>query len=209
MSPAFPVVAAVVTAVCAWPGSSVIYRRYCPQRAPVGPTSAAVLMTTFGAAGRLHPDLVACAGCWLILIGVPLAVVDATLRRLPDPLTALAFGGTLALLVAAAADTGGWRQLGSSCEGAAAVGAFFAILALARPGSAGLGDAKLGLSVGALAGWAGWGALLAAMFAAFALAACYGLVLMARRQVRMREASIPFGPFLLAGCIAAALVAGG
>lgn len=209
MSLAFPSVAAVVTAGCGWPASRVIYRRYGLQRAPIGATCAALLVMAFGVAGRLHPGLVACAGCWLILIGVPLGVVDAKLRRLPDPLTALAFAGTASLLLAAGADTGAWPQLAASGEGAAAAGAFFTALALARPGSAGLGDAKLALSLGALAGWDGWSALLAAMFAAFALACCYGMLLVARQRVRLREASIPFGPFLLAGCIAVALIAGG
>jgi leader peptidase (prepilin peptidase) / N-methyltransferase len=204
-------VTAVVTAAFGWPASSVIYRRYCAPQPSIGPGWTALLVAALalGAADRLHPDLVGCAACWLMLIGVPLVVVDSTVRRLPDPLTALAFAGTLALLLAAAADTGSWRQLAWSCEGAAAVGAFFAVLAVARPGSAGLGDAKLGLSVGALAGWGGWGVLLAAMFAAFALAACYGAVLIVRRRGRLRHTSIPFGPFLLAGCIAAVLIAGG
>ena len=39
---------------------------------------------------------------WLALLAVPLALVDVAVRRLPDPLTAAAFAGTLALLAVAA-----------------------------------------------------------------------------------------------------------
>jgi leader peptidase (prepilin peptidase)/N-methyltransferase len=87
------------------------------------------------------------------------------------------------------------------------VAGFFVLLALARPGSAGLGDAKLGLSTGALAGWFGWGILLASVFAAFLLAAACGLALIAARRATLRAGSLPFGPFMLAGCLAAVLLA--
>jgi leader peptidase (prepilin peptidase) / N-methyltransferase len=162
----------------------------------------------FGAVVRLHPALVACAACWLVLAGSPAAVIDARVRRLPDPLTLGAFAGTLVLLSAAAATTGNWPALARAAEGAAAVAAFFLLLALSKAGSAGLGDAKLGLSAGALAAWSGWGALLLAIFAAFVLAACYGLWLIMTGRASVRGGSIPFGPFLLAGCMAAVLVAG-
>lgn len=89
------------------------------------------------------------------------------------------------------------------------VAAFFLVLAMVRPGSAGLGDAKLGLSVGALAAWLGWGVLLAVMLAGFLLAACYGIGLLAVRRTSLRDGSLPFGPFMLAGCFVVVLLAGG
>jgi leader peptidase (prepilin peptidase) / N-methyltransferase len=60
--------------------------------------------------------------------------------------------------------------------------------------------------VAALTGWLGWGVLGSAVFAGFALAACYGLVLVAVQRGSLRN-SVPFGPFLVAGCIGAALLA--
>lgn len=47
-----------------------------------------------------------------------------------------------------------WHRLELPPAGAAIVASSFALLALLRPGSAGLGDAKLGLSTGAVAAWA-------------------------------------------------------
>jgi leader peptidase (prepilin peptidase)/N-methyltransferase len=164
---------------------------------------------TFGVCLRLHPALVAAAGSWLTLCGVPLAFVDARVRRLPDVLTLTCCGGLAVLLTAAAGLDDRWASLLRAGIGAVAVAGMFLLLALARPGSAGLGDAKLGLSTGALAGWFGWGVLLQSVFAAFLLAAAVGLVLIAARRATLRAGSLPFGPFLLAGCLAAVLLAGG
>jgi leader peptidase (prepilin peptidase) / N-methyltransferase len=174
------------------------------------PSSAAVLLTSlvlaalaFGIAARLHPATVAGAGCWVAACGVPMAIIDVRQRRLPDALTGACFAGTAALLTAAAAASADWPALGRAGLGALAVAASFALLALARPGSAGLGDAKLGLSTGALAAWFGWAVLLSAVFAAFIGAACYGGWLVASGRASFRSGSVPFGPFLLAGCLLA------
>jgi leader peptidase (prepilin peptidase) / N-methyltransferase len=187
-------------------------RAACRQcRAAIGP---AVLMTAVpmavlagAAAALVRPYPVACAACWLALCAVPLAAIDAAARRLPDPLTGAAFAGTTAFLLAAAALDGRWADLARSGAGALAVAGLFALLALARPGSAGLGDAKLGLSVGALAGWFGWGTLALALLGGFVLAGGFGLWLLASGRAGIRG-SIAFGPFLLAGCFAAVLLAG-
>ena len=71
-----------------------------------------------------------------------------------------------------------------------------------------LARAKLGLSTGALAGWFGWGVLLTSLVAAFTLAASYGVWLVATGRAALRGTSLPFGPFLLAGCLAVVLLAG-
>jgi leader peptidase (prepilin peptidase)/N-methyltransferase len=138
---------------------------------------------------------------------VPLAAIDIAVRRLPDVLTGAAFGGTFAFLLAASAAGDRWPDLARSGAGGLAVGGLFALLALARPGSAGLGDAKLGLSVGALAGWLGWPVLVLAVLAGFLLAALYGLGLLASGRASLRS-TVAYGPFLLAGCFAAVLLAG-
>ena len=70
----------------------------------------------------------------------------------------------------------------------------------------GLGDAKLAASVaasvGAALGWISWQALLTGTFAAFALAAVYGGVLLARHRAT-RSSHLPLGPFILIGALAA------
>jgi leader peptidase (prepilin peptidase)/N-methyltransferase len=177
-------------------------------REPARPGVAAVILISavlaalaFGVAVRLHPALVAAAGCWLVACGVPLAIIDVRIRRLPDVLTGACLVGMAVLLTVAAGMAGDWTQLARAAGGALAIAASFTVLAVARPGSAGLGDAKLGLSTGLMAAWFGWPTLLWAVFAAFALAACYGVGLIAAGRASVRGSSLPFGPFLLAGCL--------
>jgi prepilin signal peptidase PulO-like enzyme (type II secretory pathway) len=47
---------------------------------------------------------------------------------------------------------------------------------------------------------------VAALFAAFVLAAGYGIWLVASGRVSFHGGSMPFGPFLLAGCLLAVTV---
>jgi leader peptidase (prepilin peptidase) / N-methyltransferase len=204
VSVALPVGAAVLAAGCAWPASRVV--TVYTQRT-IAPLRLAVLMAALaGAAGTwVHPWLVGCAACWLAIVSVPLAIVDVLARRLPDRLTAAAFAGIAAFLVAAAATEAGWHPLARAGAGAAGLAVVFVLLAIARPGSAGLGDAKLGLSIGALAAWFGWAVLVGALLICFLLAAGYAAWLLGVRRAGI-GATIAFGPFLLAGCLAAILV---
>lgn len=200
-----PASAAVIAACCGLPASRAV--RAYTQRT-IGPLLLAAPMAVLAglAAWLAHPVLVACAVAWLAVCAVPLAVIDSLAFRLPDPLTMAALGGIAAFAVAAAAASGNWPELGRSAAGAAALGGLFLALALARPGSAGLGDAKLSLSLGALSAWLGWTVLLSALIAAFVLAACYGLWLIASKGATL-HARLPFGPFLLAGTLAAVVAA--
>jgi leader peptidase (prepilin peptidase) / N-methyltransferase len=201
-----PAGAAVFAACCGWPASRIV--RGYTQRTIAPPVLAVPLMILAFAAGALvHPVLVACAAAWLAVCAVPLTVIDAAESRLPDPLTMAALGGTATFLLCAAGFDGTWPQLSRSAAGAAALAGLFLVLAIARPGSAGLGDAKLSLSLGALATWPGWNVLLGAVLAAFLLGACYGSYLLATRHATLRT-RLPFGPFLLAGTLLAVLVAG-
>lgn len=221
----FPVAAAVVAAACGWPASALVVAFGPPGRASPGDDSVAtragaapnwharpvaVFVTSlvlaglaFGIAIRLHPAAAAAAGCWLAACGVPMAVIDIRQRRLPDALTGACLAGMAACLTGAAAASSDRPTLGRASLGALVVGGFFTLLALARPGSAGLGDAKLGLSTGALTAWFGWPVLLTALFAAFVLAAGYGIWLIGSGRATFRGGSVPFGPFLLAGCLLA------
>lgn len=157
-------------------------------------------------AASTSPALVVVALCWLGACAVPLALIDARTHRLPDALTGAAYAGTLALLTAAAAAGGHWAQLGRAAAGGAVLAACFLTLALARPGSVGLGDVKLSASAGTAMAWFGWRVLLAGTAAGLLLAAAFGLALLAVRRATLRQ-QIPFGPFLLAGALAAAIAA--
>jgi leader peptidase (prepilin peptidase) / N-methyltransferase len=201
-----PAGAAVIAACCGWPASHIV--RGYTQRTIAPPVLALPMVILAFAAGALvHPVLVACAAAWLAVCAVPLTVIDAAEFRLPDPLTMAALGGTAAFLIGAVGVGGTWPQLARSAAGAAALAGLFLLLAIARPGSAGLGDAKLSLSLGALVAWAGWDVLLGALLAAFLLGACYGGWLLAARHATLRT-RLPFGPFLLAGALIAVLLAG-
>jgi leader peptidase (prepilin peptidase) / N-methyltransferase len=228
----FPMAAALVAAVCGWPACELVVALGPPRAAPVAGAAdagagtgagfsrsarragpAAILLASltlaalaFGIAVRVHPAAVAVAGCWLAACGLPMAIIDVRYRRLPNALTGTCLAGTAALLIVAAASSGTWWAVGRAGLGALAVAALFVLLAVAKPGSAGLGDAKLGLSTGALAAWLGWAVLVWAVFAAFVLASFFAIWLIASGRASLRGSSMPFGPFLLAGCLLAVAV---
>jgi leader peptidase (prepilin peptidase) / N-methyltransferase len=182
----------------------------CPRcRARIGPPPLAVELTTaimFGVLGNeVHPVLVLAAACWLAACCVPLAWIDAAVRRLPDALTAPAYAGTIAALLAAAGVSGHWHSLIRAVLGGLALGGFYLALAIISPSGIGLGDVKLAASVGSLLAWFGWSILLAGAFAGFLLAAIYGIALLALRRATWGQ-QIPFGPFMIAGAFAVILI---
>jgi len=172
----------------------------CGQR--TGPPALAVEAITailLGAlAARIHPGLVLAAACWLALCAVPLAFIDAAVRRLPDLLTAPAYAGTAAALLLAAAISGHWHTLAQAVLGGIAVAGFYLALALISPAGMGLGDVKAAASLSTLLAWLGWRALLAGTLAGFLLAGLYGAALLISGRAT-RKQHIPFGPFMIAG----------
>jgi leader peptidase (prepilin peptidase) / N-methyltransferase len=179
----------------------------CPRcRARIGPylllaeLATGLALAVVAARASSGGELAALA--WLVLLAVPLAFIDVAVRRLPDPLTAAAFGGTLALLAAAALTGHQPGHLGRAAIGAVALACFYLVLTVIRPGDLGLGDAKLAASVGAALAWVGWQALLSGTFAAFVLAGLYGGALMALHRAA-RTSQLPLGPFILLGTLAA------
>jgi leader peptidase (prepilin peptidase)/N-methyltransferase len=149
-------------------------------------------------AARVHPGLVLAAACWLALCTIPLAFIDAAVRRLPDPLTGAAFAGTALLLLAAAAADGHWHSLARAAAGGIAMAGFYLVLALISPSGMGMGDVKAAAGLGTMLAWPGWTSLLAGGFAGFLFAAVYGIaLLMSGRATRKQQ--IPFGPFMITG----------
>ena len=139
---------------------------------------------------------------WLVLLAVPLSLIDVAVHRLPDPLTASAFVGTLALLAVTALADRQPGHLGRAAIGAVALACFYLILSVIRPSGLGLGDAKLAASTGAALGWVNWQALLSGTLVAFALAGVYGGALLALHRAT-RTSHLPLGPFILLGTLAA------
>ena len=62
----------------------------------------------------------------------------------------------------------------------------------------GLGDVTLAPILGATLGWVAVGSALVGLFAAFAVGAIVGVVLILRGKAG-RKTAVPFGPFLVAG----------
>ncbi|WP_425585632.1 prepilin peptidase [Streptomyces viridochromogenes] len=173
-----------------------------------GPSSLAITAVTVGVCALLaatsgaRPELVV----WLLLapVCVLLAVVDASVHRLPDVLTLPLAAGTCVLLGGASLfpDAGGsWT---SALLGLLVLGGCFFVLFLFS-GGLGLGDVKLALVLGAVLGWYGWPILLIGVFAGYLFGALYGIgLVMAHRAGR--RSRIAFGPFLLAGALAGVLL---
>ena len=186
---------------------AVIMRYAVPAGAPGPPRLAvefAAALLLGALAARIHPGLVLAAACWLALCAVPLAFIDAAVRRLPDPLTAAAYAGTVVLLVLAAAADGHWNAMARAGLGGVALAGFYLLLLLVSPGGMGMGDVKAAASIGTLLAWPRWQFLLAGGFAGFLLAAVCGMALLVSGRATSKQ-HIPFGPFMLAGAFAVIL----
>jgi leader peptidase (prepilin peptidase)/N-methyltransferase len=171
---------------------------------PALATGCATAILLGALAARVHPGLVLAAACWLAVCAVPLAFVDAAVRRLPDRLTIPAYAGTAALLLLAAAVSGSWSPLPRAVLGGLALAGFYLLLVVISPSGMGLGDAKLAASLGTLLAWFGWRVLIAGGFAGFLLAGLYaGALLLSGRATSKQH--IPFGPFMIAGAVLALL----
>ncbi|RBA30647.1 prepilin peptidase [Dietzia maris] len=136
-------------------------------------------------------------GCALLI------VIDLAVFRLPDkivlPLYPVVFGG----LAVTAAMFDVWGSLGRAAAAAAALLAFYFVLALINPSGLGLGDVKLSGVLGAFLGWLGWPAVLAGTLAAFVINAVVALVLLAAGRVGAKS-GIAFGPAMVIGAVAGA-----
>jgi leader peptidase (prepilin peptidase)/N-methyltransferase len=145
------------------------------------------------------------AFCYLAVAGVVLAFVDVALKRLPDPLTlpSYAVGAVLLGLAALGTEHGGAR-FGHALIGMVALLLLYAVQWFLLPSQLGLGDVKLAGVLGLYLGWLGPSAWVAGTCAGFVLAALYSLALLASRRATLKS-SIPFGPFMLAGTLAAVL----
>lgn len=178
----------------------------CPAcRARIGPPPLATELSAglaLGAlAARLHPGPGLAAAAWLVICGGALGWIDSSVQRLPDVLTAPAYAGTLALLLAAAAGGQG-GGFGRAALGGLALTAFYLVLTVIGPSGMGLGDVKVAASVGTLLAWSGWAILLDGTLAAFALGGVYGIGLLTLGGATGNQ-RMAFGPFILLGALAA------
>jgi leader peptidase (prepilin peptidase)/N-methyltransferase len=146
----------------------------------------------------------------LVLLGVPLAIIDFTDRRLPRllvyPLLIGALGAVVVLCLVRGDAAPGVRAVAAM----AALGGLFLVGALIVPGGIGSGDVRLAAVAGLVAGWSGWLAVVGALLMSLLYAALLlGILRLARWQVEQDSNAAPFGPCLLAGVLTAVVVAGG
>lgn len=119
-------------------------------------------------------------------------------RRLPDWLTwPLAVVLSLAVVIAGAA-TGEWGPSFRALLAGACVGGALFVLALVS--SLGLGDVKLGISLGLLLGYRSWGAVGSGLVVGLLVGAVWAIVLLALG--RPAKSHLPFGPSLVVGAVA-------
>jgi leader peptidase (prepilin peptidase)/N-methyltransferase len=165
--------------------------------------TAAVLVAVWLRLGT-SPELP--AFCYLAVLAVPLALIDARYQRLPDVLTLPSYPVALVLLGAGAPFVpAGGRHLAGALIGMAAVWLFYALQVLIYPAGLGWGDVKLSGLVGLYLGWFGPRALLAGVLGGYLLAAVTGIALLAARRAS-RKSRLPFGPFMLAGALAVIVI---
>lgn len=131
-------------------------------------------------------------------VAIALSLIDVDHHRLPDAIVLPSYAVTAILLAVASAATGDYWRLLNAAIGAVAMGGFYLLLAVVRPGGMGLGDVKLAGALGMVAAWLGWAPLIVGVFSAFLIGGLVGVALMAGRRAN-RKTALPFGPFMLLG----------
>lgn len=135
---------------------------------------------------------------------VPLAVVDARTRRLPNRATFPLAAGMLGYWIGVALTTGQWQLLIQAALTTGAVAVVALIIALV--GTLAAGDVKLMLAIGLLTGWFSWLLPLYAIAASYLLALPHAATILARRRQR-RDTRLPFGPYLVTAAITVTVLA--
>ncbi len=167
--------------------SEPIARRYPLIEALTAALFAAVAVV------HAHDTTMLVLGLVLVAFLVPIALIDADHRIIPNKLTLPA--AVLGVVLGTALDPGG--EVERLIAGAAA-GTVLALPSLLHPKGMGMGDAKL---VGVLGLYLG-SAIAPAFFVAFAVGTVVGMAIMIRKGMSAgRKTAVPFGPFLAIGGI--------
>lgn len=155
-----------------------------------------------------HPAgvLALLAMLYLAAVSIALALIDIDTRRLPFWIVTPSWfvgGGLLGAAALVAGRPGaGVRVL----VGGLALWGMYRLLHAVHPRGMGYGDVRLAGLLGGYLAWLGYGPLLVGAFAGFLLGALGGVALIVARGAGLK-ATIPYGPYMLAGTWLA-LVAG-
>ncbi len=157
--------------------------------------AAMAVATTY----RAEPVMAALLSTTVLWYGL-LSAIDTAEQRLPNRITLPLAGVTAAAVLVggvARSDTG-------DALGALAIGMCFALVFVFL--RFGMGDAKLALTVGTIAGWLGRDAVATTAYVGAISGAVVALTLIVIH--RRRNVTFGFGPFLALGSVAGMLVAG-
>jgi leader peptidase (prepilin peptidase)/N-methyltransferase len=144
-----------------------------------------------------HDTTMLVLGLVLVAFLVPIALIDAEHRLIPNKLTLPA--AVIAVVLGTALDPGG--EVERLIAGVAA-GTVLALPSLLHPKGMGMGDAKLVAVLGLYLG----SAVAPAFLVAFAVGTVVGMAIMIRKGMSAgRKTAIPFGPFLAIGGIVGVL----
>ena len=167
----------------------------------------------------LYPltELLCCAGIWLafmassgdllkftataifVLFGISLSSIDIKTFTLPNSIVYLQFVLLLIVISAKSITTSSFTPLLTGLEGALIASAFYLALHLLT-GGMGMGDVKLSLSVGLMAGFYKINWILVSTYLSFLLGALFSAYLIFFKSGG-RKTKVPFGPFIISGSI--------
>jgi prepilin signal peptidase PulO-like enzyme (type II secretory pathway) len=147
---------------------------------------------------------------------IAMCAVDLAVMRIPTRFVYVTAAAVLAGAALVAVLDGPARRLAGAGVGALALGGFLLVLHLVSPRALGFGDVRLGILVGAAAGWSAWrpdhpvlmpvqGVLNAGLLAGL-VGSVVGLTLLV---VRRRDRPFPFGPALALGGLVVTLATAG
>jgi leader peptidase (prepilin peptidase) / N-methyltransferase len=174
-------------------------------RYPLVEVATAVVFAVLAARIGAHADLP--AFLYLGAIGVALTLIDLDTKRLPNAIVLPSYLVAAVLLGVAALVE---QDLGSFVRallGMAALFGLYFLLAFIYPAGMGFGDVKLAGVLGLYLGWLGWAEVITGGFLGFLFGGVVGGALVMIRRAG-RKSQIPFGPFMLAGALAAILTGG-
>jgi leader peptidase (prepilin peptidase)/N-methyltransferase len=141
---------------------------------------------------------------WINLVnfGLPLAIIDLKFHRLPNVLTYTFFASNAFLIFIAAIHSNNLGILISAIIQSIALFVFYLILRVISKGGMGVGDAKLGLSIGLISGFFGRHMVFNATYLAFVIGALIAITQILLKK-STRKSKVAFGPYMILGLMLA------
>jgi leader peptidase (prepilin peptidase)/N-methyltransferase len=147
---------------------------------------------------------------WLVLLqaGLVLSGIDVAVQRLPTGVVAVSAVLIVSLIAVSAVLQRAPDRLLAALAAAAVLGGFCLLLVLVFGSQMGMGDVRVAALLGLLLGTSGWSAVLIGAVLPYVLAVPAAVVQVARGGSTRHGDHLPFGPFLFAGAIIAAVLVG-